>query len=92
MFGKIELEQFEGLEFMPEDYALAWQGLEGIVGAQYKPLLCLGKQIVRGVNYYFLAEQTIITHPISRRVVTLIINEFQGNYTLVHDSVEVVLQ
>lgn len=92
MFGKIELEQFEELTSMPEDYASAWSGLENIVGAQYKPLLCLGKQVAKGKDFYFLAEQTLMTHPPLRRIVTLIINEFQGEYTLVHDSVEVVLQ
>lgn len=92
MFGKIELEQFEGLKEMPQDYASAWSGLEGIVGAQFKPLLCLGKQVAKGVDFYFLAEQTLVIHPSLRRVVTLVVNGFNGEYTLVHDSVEVVLQ
>lgn len=89
MFGKIELEKFEDLTGMPQDYASAWNALEKLVGASYKPLLCLGKQIVEGVNYYFIAEQTLTTHPPLKRIVRVVINGFNDGYRLV--SVEEIL-
>lgn len=92
MFGKIQLEKFEGITTMPQDAASAWSGgMEGLVGADYKPLLYLGKQIVKGVNYWFIAEQTLVTHPPIRRVVKLAINEFNGAYELVGDSIEDII-
>ena len=76
MFGKLNLEEFTGLTSMPQRAASAWSGFEsaGLVGAT---------QPVKGVNYYFIAEQTLTTHPIIRRVVKLVINEFEGKYDLV---------
>ena len=84
MFGKLNLEEFTGLTSMPQKYQSAWTGAcEGLVGASYKPLLFYATQLVKGVNYYFIAEQTLITNPIIRRVVKLVINEFEGKYELV---------
>ena len=79
MFGKLNLEEFTGLTSMPQRAASAWSGFEsaGLVGASYKPLLFYATQLVKGVNYYFIAEQTLTTHPIIRRVVKLVINEFE---------------
>ncbi len=91
MFGKIELEKFDGLTKMPQEAASAWSAVEGLVGASYKPLIYLGKQIVKGTDYFFIAEQTLITNPPIRRVVTLAIHGFNGEYNLIGDSVEVVL-
>jgi len=88
MFGKIQLEEFKGITTMPQNAASAFSAIEGLVGATYKPLLYLGKQIVKGTNYYFVAEQTIVTSPLIRRVVKLAINEFDGKYELVPESVE----
>ena len=81
-FGKVQLEQF-GSAALPQKYASAWSAVEGLVGASYKPLLCLGSQLARGTNYYFVAEQTLVTNPPIRRVVRLTINEFNGEYELV---------
>lgn len=56
--------------------------MEGLVGASYKPLLYYGKQLVNGVNYYFIAEQTLVTNPPIRRIVKLVIHEKDGEYKL----------
>lgn len=89
MFGKMQLEQFTGLTSMPQKAASAWSGaIEGLAGASYKPLLYLGKQVVKGVDYFFIAEQTLITNPPIRRVVMLVINEFDGKYELITESIE----
>lgn len=83
MLGQIELENFVGLTSMPQGYASAWSALEGLVGASYKPLLCVGKAVVHGTNYFFIAEQTLVTNPPVRRVVKLVVNELDGKYKLV---------
>lgn len=85
MFGKIQLEQFTGLTSMPQDFASAWSGsgVDQLVGATYKPLMCVGKQQVRGTNYLFIAEQNLVVHPPLRRVVKMTINKFGNDYELV---------
>ena len=84
MFGQIELENFNGITTMPQHAASAWSGaLEQIIGASYKPLLYIGKQQVHGINHYFIAEQSLMTHPPIRRIVKVIICELNGTYELV---------
>ncbi len=90
MFGKILLEEFEGLTKLPQEYASAFMGAtEKVVGADYKPLLCLGRQVVNGKNYYFIAEQTLVTNPPIRRIVKLVINSLNGKHEII--SVEEVI-
>ena len=72
---------------MPQKYASAWTAAEGIVGASYKPLITIGNQEVKGTNYWFFAEQTLITATPEKHIVTIAINEFGGNYTLVNGSI-----
>lgn len=91
MFGAIELAKFDGLTKMPQDYASAWTAVEGLVGASYKPLLCLGKQVVKGTDYFFIAEQTFMTYPVRRRVIKLTIHGFNGEYELIDESIEDLL-
>ena len=81
--GQMELEHFEGLSSMPQEFASAWTIMEGLIGATYKPLLCLGSQLVNGKNFFFIAEQTIITNPAIRRVVKVVINKSAGHYELI---------
>ena len=63
MFGKINLENFDGMTKMPQKAATAWAGAFGepLAGASFKPLLYLGDQLVNGTNYYFIAEETLAT-------------------------------
>ena len=85
MFGQLKLEEFAGMSSMPQRAASAWSGaFDGLVGASYKPLLFYATQLVKGVNYYFVAEQTLVTNPPIRRLVKVVINEFEGNYELVN--------
>lgn len=93
MLGKIEFENFKGLTSMPQDAASAWSALEtsGIIGASYKPLLYVGKQQVRGINHWFIAEQTLVTAIPVRHIVAIAINEFDGNYTIVPTSIKVLI-
>lgn len=82
--GGIKFEEFKGLTKMPQAAASAWSAFEslGIVGASYRPLLYVGEQVVKGINYHFIAEQTIITREPIRHIVKLAINEFEGKYSI----------
>lgn len=91
--GGIQLETFEGLRRMPQKAASAWTGATvDLVGAGYKPLIYLGYQIVKGVNYYFIAEQTMMTANMDRRIIKMAINEFGTNYKILGDSIEVIAE
>lgn len=91
MFGKIELENFKGLTSMPQKAATAWGAVEKLVGAKYVPLIYLGSQLVKGVNYFFIAEQTLQTGEPERNVVILCINEFGGKFLVVPHSVQKII-
>ena len=90
MFGKIEMEKFEGLKEMPQEAASAWGEIDQleILGASYKPLLYVGKQQVKGTNYFFLAEQTFINKENDRRLIQIAINHFDGKYTVIPQSIK----
>lgn len=83
-FGEIEIVEQKGLTSMPQKAASAWGGAMGkIVGADYVPLIYVGEQPVKGVNYIFIAQQTLILATPERHIVLITINEFGGNYTIV---------
>lgn len=89
MFGTFQLEQFKACE-LSQEAASAWSAVENLVGVGYKPLIYVGKQVAKGVDYVFIAEQTILSNPPVRRVINFTVNEFQGKYELVEESVEVI--
>lgn len=92
MFGKINFEEFEGLTKMPQKAATAWGAVTGgLCGASYKPLLYIGTQVAKGVNHWFIAEQTLVTNPPVRHIVTIAVNEFNGTCAIVPSSIEVII-
>lgn len=92
MLGKIDFENFEGLSTMPQGAASAWSAVDGgLCGASYKPLLYVGKQQVKGVNHWFIAEQTLVTNPPVKHIVTIAVNEFNGVCAIVPSSIEVII-
>lgn len=89
--GGITLAEQKGLTSMPQNAASAWIAVEGgIVGAGYKPLVFVGTQIVQGTNYHFIAEQTLILAEPERHIVKIVVNEFNGEYKIVPQSIEVI--
>ena len=72
---------------LPQKYASAWTTVEGLAGASYEPLLTVGKQQAKGTNYFLIAKQTLITATPETHIVTIGINEFQGNYTIINGSI-----
>ncbi len=88
--GGFEFEEFKGLTKMPQRAVSAWAKVEELVGASYKPLLYCGKQVVRGLNHLFIAEQTLITADQRKRIVTVVVNEFNGKFEVVNDRFAVI--
>ena len=70
-------------EELPAEVQDAFDAAVGqLVGVNYKPLMYMGKQVVKGVNYYVLASATPIYPNATGRPVIISINEFESKYTL----------
>lgn len=84
MLGQIILAQFKALENMPQKYQSAWDGVEWekFTGAKYKAILCAGEQLVHGMKYFYVAEQTLLDEEATRHLVRLAIVEIDGEYLL----------
>lgn len=92
MYGQINLVNFDGITAMPQEVASAWHdAVEDYVGVSYKPLLYLGWQLVNGINYYFIAEQIILSNPQVRRIVALTIHAGDNDINLIDDSIQEIL-
>lgn len=91
-YGAIQLLEFTAATELPQKFASAASVLEDkeLVGAEFKVILPLGAQVVRGTNYFFLCEESVMTYPSVRRLVTLAVNEFDGEFTLVKESLREV--
>ena len=75
MMGGIELVEFKGSVALPEELATAYVAcVESLVGCAYKPVLFVGTQVVNGLNYYLLAEQTIMNAQQTKQLVEVVIN------------------
>ena len=78
IFGGINVVEQQELTKMPQEAATAWDAVEELVGAKYKPVAYVGDQVVKGVNHVFIAEQTLMTSTPERRIVTIKVNVFEG--------------
>ena len=102
LLGGITLEEFKGLDKMPQKAASAWVAIDGgLTGAGYKPLIYVGSQVAKGITHWFIAEQTIIYKEPERHIVKIAVNEFnqpiEGSdnefetvYKLVPHSIEII--
>lgn len=92
MLGGIQLEEFKGLTSMPQKAASAWIAVEGsgFTGAGYKPLLYVGSQLAKGINHWFIAEQTLILAQPERHIVKIAVNEFNQKIEGKDDEFETV--
>jgi hypothetical protein len=59
---------------MPQELATAFGKVTQLMGATYAPIACIGSQLVNGVNYAFLAEQTIMSLDGNKNIVVVILN------------------
>ena len=75
---------------LPQKAASAFTGATSeLVGADYEPVLYVGKQLVNGTNYCIIALQTLITAQPTKRLVRLVIHEsLNAEYSL--ESVSII--
>ena len=59
------------------------KALADFVGAVHKPILELGEQVVKGVNYHFICESKAVYPGAEPYLTHLVINNFQDNWTIV---------
>lgn len=93
MTGAIEFNIITDMTKLPQKVASAASAIETAEltgGASYKPIMYVGTQIVRGVNYWFICEQTLVTARPEKHIVKLAVNEFQGKFELVGNKIEVI--
>lgn len=92
--GGIEVLEQKELASMPQEAASAWSATmeqpPELCGAPtYKPVAYVGPQIVKGTNYIFIAQQTLVFARPERHIVLVTINAFDGKYQTV--SIEPVI-
>ena len=87
--GTIEFNIITDMTKLPQRVASAASAMETaeITGASYKPIVYVGTQPVRGTNYWFIAEKTLITNPPKKVLVTIAVNEFQGKFEIVPKTI-----
>lgn len=73
--GNIQLANFQPMTSAPQKAASAIGTLPDLVGSTITPILYVGEQLVDGVNYWFIGEETLITIDGSRRLIMFAINE-----------------
>lgn len=60
---------------MPQKLATGWAAaMEGFVGADYNPIFLVAQQLVNGINYLIIAEQTLVVKEPVKHIVALIVN------------------
>lgn len=69
---------------LPQKAATAFTGAtDGVIGAEYEPMLYVGRQLVNGTNYCFIALQTIICAEPMKRLVKITVNEKDGKFAII---------
>ena len=95
MTGTIQFANFAGIGNPPQRIASAASAIEtaGLMGASYKPILFIGDQPTdHGTYHWFFAEQTLKTNPLKKRIVKMAVNEFQGKFEVVKNTIKVVIE
>ncbi|MBQ7215540.1 MAG: hypothetical protein IJS39_06105 [Synergistaceae bacterium] len=85
--GSWDISELKGCN-LPQRAQSAFTGATmNLVGADYSPVLYIGKQLVNGTNYCFLAVQTLITAKPKKRLVKMVVHEdFDGTCKLLSVS------
>lgn len=81
--GGIEIFEQQELTKLPQRAASAFSVTNNLVGAGYRVIAYVGTQVVKGVNHIFLAEQTLVTSQPERHIVSVVVNEFDGQFSVV---------
>lgn len=62
------------------------RAMNGLIGVKYTPVMYVGSQVVKGMNYYIVAEARVVRPDSEPYAVTICINDFQDNPVL--ESIE----
>ena len=75
MLGGWNIDEIKGVN-LPQKVASTFTAVTGeLVGAEYMPVLYVGKQIVNGTNYCIICVQRIVIPNSEKRLVKMVINE-----------------
>ena len=75
MLGGWNIDEIKSCN-LPQKVASAFTAVTGeLVGADYQPVLYVGKQIVNGVNYCVVCVQKLVVPNGEKRLVKMVINE-----------------
>lgn len=89
MFGEIKFADFDA-ENDPAGAKKAWANVTPWTGSTFKPIKYLGEQPCKGVNYWFIAQETIVANPSAKKIVVLAINGFNDHYAIIPSSIHEV--
>ena len=64
-------EEDTGMAANPDAQAALEKALEGMVGASYEPVACLGTQVVAGTNYLFVCTTSGFNRPPTETMVKI---------------------
>ena len=67
---------------LPTELELVFKAGTNVCGVSYTPLAYIGKQVVKGINYYFIAQAKVIYPGAEPYAAFVCINVFEGNATL----------
>lgn len=102
LLGGINLAVQKPAKGMPQKAQLAWDTVFGhdpehspekpLTGAGYIPITYAGDIMVSGgsVRHEYIAEQTVIYSTTVRHIVKVAILEFNNNFKLIPESIEVI--
>ena len=88
MLGGWNFDEVKGVNLPQKAQSAFTEVTNGLLGANYEPVLYAGSQVVNGVNYCIFALQTSLTAHPEQRLMKMIINvDSKGKANLVSVSV-----
>lgn len=84
-YKKAELKTMEVASetlYLPEIKRIFEEGTKYLVGVEYKSLLFVGTQVVKGMDYHFICETKQVRPNSNPYLTRLIINEFNGEISI----------
>ncbi len=72
--GGFDIDEMKGVNLPQKVQSAFTEVTGGLVGAEYMPVLYVGKQLVNGTNYCIIALQTLVTRETVKRLVKMVIH------------------
>lgn len=83
MVGTWKIEKMQEAS-LPEIVATGFATVtRDLVGASYLPVLYVGEQVVKGINYMIICKQTLSDKSATEHIVKMVINSFQNDWSIV---------